>query len=90
MNLKLLGDHLPEIGGWPVATEPDRPPVDPYEGPVIWVAGENSDYVRPEYAPAMRALFPRTQLVTIKGASHWVHADRPEVFVATISRFAGL
>jgi pimeloyl-ACP methyl ester carboxylesterase len=90
MNLKLLGDHLPELGGWPLGSDAARQPIEPYEGPVIWVAGENSDYVRPEFAPAMRSLFPRTQLITIKGASHWVHADRPEVFLATLRRFAGL
>ena len=38
----------------------------------------------------MRALFPRTQLVTIKGAGHWVHADRPEVFLETLRAFASL
>jgi pimeloyl-ACP methyl ester carboxylesterase len=84
MNLQLLGDHLAEIGGWPETV------TEPYLGPVIWVAGERSDYVRPEDAPGMRALFPRTQLITVKGASHWVHSDRPEVFLATIGRFAGL
>ena len=89
MNLQLLGDHLTELGGWPLASDADRR-IGPYEGPVIWVAGENSDYVRPEFASTMRSLFPRTQLVTIKGASHWVHADRPEVFLATLRRFAGL
>ncbi len=90
MNLRLLGDHLPELGGWPLASDAGQQAVDPYQGPVIWVAGENSDYVRTEFAPAMRSLFPRTQLVTIKGASHWVHADRPEVFLATLRRFASL
>jgi len=88
MNLQLLGDHLNELGGWPLASAARK--VDPYEGPVIWVAGENSNYVRPDFASTMRSLFPRTQLVTIKGASHWVHADRPEVFLATLRRFAGL
>jgi pimeloyl-ACP methyl ester carboxylesterase len=84
MNLGLLGDHLDQIGGWPELE------VEPYPGPVLWMSGERSDYVRPEYADAMRTLFPRTQLVTVKGAGHWVHADRPEVFQATLRRFAGL
>jgi pimeloyl-ACP methyl ester carboxylesterase len=84
MNLQLLGDHLREIGGWPEVT------ADPYGGPVLWLAGEHSRYVRPEFGATMRALFPRTQLVTVKGASHWVHSDRPDVFVATLARFAGI
>ncbi len=84
MNLGLLGDHLDDMGAWPAF---DRPP---YAGPVLWLGGAESDYIKPEYAPAMRALFPRVQLVKIKGASHWVHSDRPQVFVATIRRFLHL
>jgi len=81
MNLELLGAHLDEVGAWP---EPD---VQPYEGPVLWLAGATSRYIRREYAVAMRALFPRTQLVTIKGAGHWVHSERPEVFLEVLRRF---
>jgi esterase len=84
MNLELLGAHLDEVGAWP---EPD---VQPYEGPVLWLGGATSRYIRPEYAVAMRALFPRTQLVTIKGAGHWVHSEQPQVFLATMRRFLGL
>ena len=84
MNLALLGDHLREIGAWPDAD------FAPYPGPVLWLAGSESTYVRAEYAPLMRRLFPRTQLLTVKGAEHWVHADRPEIVVAAIRRFAQL
>ena len=49
---------------------------------MLWLAGADSGYIRPEYAPAMRALFPRVQLVTVKDAGHWLHSDQPEVFVA--------
>jgi esterase len=84
MNLDLLGDHLGEMGGWPEL------PAQPYEGPVLWLAGASSGYIRPEYAATMRALFPRVQLVTIKGAGHWVHSEQPEAFLATMRRFLGL
>ena len=84
MNLPLLGDHLDEMGGW---TDPDTPP---YPGPVLWLAGARSDYVRPAYAPAMRRLFPRVQLVTIKDAGHWLHSDQPAVFGAVLRRFLHL
>ncbi|HKX15132.1 MAG TPA: alpha/beta fold hydrolase [Propionibacteriaceae bacterium] len=84
MNLNLLGDHLSEMGGWPELQ------AQPYEGPVLWLAGASSGYIRPEYAAAMRALFPRVQLVTIKDAGHWVHSEQPEAFLATMRRFLGL
>ena len=81
MNLALLGDQLDDVAGWP---EGD---LGTYAGPVLWVAGADSAYVQPEAEPAMRALFPRVRAVRIKGAGHWVHADQPEVFVATLRRF---
>ena len=57
---------------------------------MLWVAGGSSDYITPEHRPAMRALFPHTQLFTIKNAGHWVHSEQPEIFVAVLRRFLGL
>ena len=89
MNLRLLGDQLDRIAGWPDLTAaPHR--AAPYPGPVLWVAGSRSDYIQPAHAPAMRALFPRVQTVTVKGAGHWVHADQPQVFAAVLRRFLAL
>lgn len=81
MDLQLLGDHLDELAAWPDLGRP------PYPGPTLWLAGAESDYITSEQAPVMRALFPRVQLVTVKRAGHWVHAEQPEVFVAAVRRF---
>jgi esterase len=81
MNLALLGDRLPELAGWPGEV------TGTYDGPVLWLAGADSDYVRPEHAPLMRALFPRVRLVRVKHAGHWLHADQPAVFVSALRRF---
>nr|WP_232531155.1 alpha/beta fold hydrolase [Microlunatus antarcticus] len=81
MNLALLGDRLPEIGSWPSG------PLGSYDGPVLWLAGSDSAYVTSADAPVMRALFPRVLLLRVKHAGHWVHADQPEVFVASVRRF---
>jgi pimeloyl-ACP methyl ester carboxylesterase len=81
VNLELLNDQLGEMGDWPDHFQ------QPYRGPTLWIAGADSRYVQPDYAPAMRALFPRAQLVTIKNASHWVHSDQPEIFVVVLRKF---
>lgn len=73
-HLALLAASLAAVGDWP-STEG----LAPFDGPVLWVAGAESRYVLPEHAAPMRALFPRVRLVTVKGAGHWVHADRPDV-----------
>jgi esterase len=81
MNLELLGDHLDDLADWP------EPHASPYPGPTLWVAGADSDYVTTAYSAAMRALFPRVQLVTFKRTGHWVHSEQPEVFVSAVRRF---
>lgn len=83
-NLALLGDQLGRITGWPKERVAQ---LAPYDGPVLWVAGERSDYVSDEHLPAMQALFPRVRRVTVKGAGHWVHSEQPEIFLEVLRRF---
>ncbi len=71
------------IADWPDAV--DELPA--YEGPVLWVAGGDSRYVKREDGDRMRRHFPRTRLFTIKGAGHWVHTDAPEIIVTALRRF---
>lgn len=60
-----------------------------YDGPVLVLRGERSDYVLPEHRPLFRALFPRVRFATLRDAGHWLHADAPEAFIATVGAFAG-
>ena len=71
------------IADWPTSAG-DLPAFD---GPVLWVAGSESEYIRDEDLPAMQALFPKVRQLTVKGASHWVHTDAPEVVVEALRRF---
>ncbi|WP_018155519.1 alpha/beta fold hydrolase [Demetria terragena] len=84
MNLTLLGDSLSKLGDWPADAISTG---TTYGGPVLWVAGAESAYVTTEYDDAMRRLFPRAQLITIKRAGHWVHSEQPEVFLAVLRRY---
>lgn len=80
VNLELLGDHLDDVAAWPPVT-------GSYAGPVLWVAGGDSPYVRAEHKPHMLQLFPGARLVTVGGAGHWVHADAPEALTAHLKQF---
>jgi pimeloyl-ACP methyl ester carboxylesterase len=71
------------IADWPA--EADELP--PFDGPVLWVSGGESRYIKREDADRMRAHFPRARLFTIKGAGHWVHTDAPDIIVAALRRF---
>jgi pimeloyl-ACP methyl ester carboxylesterase len=45
--------------------------------------------VRAEHHAAMDRMFPRNRRVTVKGAGHWVHSERPEVFLEVLRQFIG-
>ena len=81
-NLELLRASLPLVEDWP------DPGAVSYPGPVRWIRGERSAYVRPEHLPAMRELFPAVQLRTVPDAGHWVQADDPAAVVAELLALA--
>jgi pimeloyl-ACP methyl ester carboxylesterase len=83
-NLDVLGRDLEVIGGWPGEELADLPP---YDGRVLWIAGERSDYVKAEYAAEMDRFFPRNRRVTVKDAGHWVHSEQPGVFTEVLRQF---
>ncbi|MBM9461298.1 alpha/beta fold hydrolase [Nocardioides sp. zg-536] len=86
VNLEVLGRDLEEISGWPAERLAHTAP---YDGPVLWLAGGRSGYVRPENDAAMDRWFPRNRKVTIKEAGHWLHSEQPEIFLEVLRRFLG-
>lgn len=79
-NLDVLRRDLSTIGDFPTMDVT-------FDRPVLWMSGENSPYVQEEDEAEMRRLFPRTRLVTIKGAGHWVHSEQPTSFVSALRVF---
>lgn len=61
-----------------------------FDKPTLFVRGETSDYIQDGDRPAIDALFPQAQLVTIKRAGHWVHAEAPDAFFSTVLSFLGV
>ncbi|WP_282601792.1 alpha/beta fold hydrolase [Paracoccus sp. PARArs4] len=84
LNLKALRDHMPQIVGWP-----EDAPRGTFDGKVLEIKGELSSYVTDEGEAALRAHFPQARTVTIKGASHWLHADAPDAVAETLAVFLG-
>jgi esterase len=58
-----------------------------YEGPALFLLGERSDYVQPEHRPRIRELFPSARFLSLRGAGHWLHAEKPEEFVGVAESF---
>lgn len=80
-NLDVIAASLPELMGFPPSAGLS------YAGRALFIAGSRSTYVRDDHRPAIKGLFPKAQFVTIAGAGHQVHADRPEEFLAQLRPF---
>jgi pimeloyl-ACP methyl ester carboxylesterase len=71
------------IAAWPESAAQ----LAPFAGPVLWIAGSDSTYISDADLPAMRELFPKVRQLTVKGATHWVHTDAPEIVVEALRLF---
>lgn len=81
-NLAVLERALDDIAGFP-----GLPPESIYPGPVLFVSGGRSDYIRSEHEPTIRRLFPHVRMTQVVDAGHWVHAERPGDFLQVVETF---
>jgi pimeloyl-ACP methyl ester carboxylesterase len=58
-----------------------------FRGPTLFLRGAASDYVLDSDLPRIRELFPETDIKTLAGAGHWLHAEAPEAFVSAVRKF---
>ncbi|XP_058424966.1 protein ABHD11 isoform X7 [Diceros bicornis minor] len=80
VNLDALAQHVDKIMAFP-------PQQESYPGPTLFLLGGNSQFVPPSHHSEIRRLFPRAQMQTVPNAGHWIHADRPQDFLAAIRGF---
>ncbi|XP_038054830.1 protein ABHD11-like [Patiria miniata] len=58
-----------------------------YDGPVVFIRGSRSNYIRMDHLPAMKKLFPTATIATVEGAGHFVHSEKPREFLETVAPF---
>jgi pimeloyl-ACP methyl ester carboxylesterase len=80
LNLDVLEREMPGIVGFP-------PVAGRFDGPALFLTGENSAYVRPEHRETIKTLFPQAIFVRIPGAGHWLHAEKPREVEAAVAAF---
>ena len=80
LNLDTLEAEMPKIMSFPDAGAA-------WPGPALFLTGATSDYVRPEHRDRIKALVPKARFAKIPGAGHWLHADAPRPFEATVRAF---
>lgn len=82
MNLSALKRHYPEIAGNITAT-------GKFLKPAMFIKGGLSRYIVEDDRAAIRGMFPKAIITTIKKAGHWVHSDAPEEMKELVFRFFG-
>ena len=80
-NLKIIAEQQDQIG------KTFQLNTLPITIPTLFVRGEKSNYVKNEDEDQIKKLFPNSKLITIMGAGHWVHADKPTEFAQCIDDF---
>ncbi len=82
LNLAAIEQAMPELVDFP-----ELPADAAYDGPTLFIAGGQSDYLRAEHEPMIRQLFPRAEIDRIDDAGHWLHAEQPAAFLAIAEPF---
>lgn len=81
LNHDVLERFMDDIVGWPDGV------TGQFEGPTLFLSGASSDYVLPDHRPMIKALFPQARFAKIPQAGHWLHADKPREFEASLRAF---
>ena len=55
--------------------------------PTLFIRGENSNYIINEDIEKIQNVFINSEINTIEGASHWVHAEKPKELTESIRVF---
>ncbi len=80
LNLEVLLAQMPKIMSFPQVSAV-------YQAPCLFLTGSASDYVQLEHHEEIRRLFPAAQFEALEGAGHWLHAEKPQDFVAAVQGF---
>ncbi len=80
LNLDALDRAMPAIVGFPEIG-------GRFDGASLFLYGGDSNYVQPRYHEKIRDLFPNALLEELPGAGHWLHAEKPQEFLAAVQRF---
>ncbi|WP_308915684.1 alpha/beta fold hydrolase [Jannaschia sp. LMIT008] len=80
LNLDALRANMDAIMGFPDVS-------GRFDGPTLFLTGGRSDYLREAHHDRIRRAFPDATMQVIEGAGHWLHAEKPQEFVAAVASF---
>ncbi len=81
-NLQALTLSYDEVGV-------QLPSLSQYHGDTLFLRGANSGYITNDDIDLINAHFPKAEVVTVKNAGHWLHAENPNDFYDYVVSFLG-
>jgi len=82
MNLELLAKNIETIIGLS-----DIP--FPINIPTLFIRGGESNYILDSDFEEIEKLFPQSEIETIDGTGHWIHAEKPMELLEVVEEFVG-
>jgi len=79
-NLEAITTSYDEIGV-------QLPPLYQFDGATLFLRAENSGYITKEDEPLIKAHFAKAEVITVKNAGHWLHAENPDDFYDYVVSF---
>ena len=79
--------NLPIIAGEIVKVGESLAPNAFFDGPVLFLKGGDSWYIKQKDFDQIYAHFPQAEIETIAGAGHWLHAQKPQEVYKLVTKF---
>ena len=79
MNLNALKTEYDHIAAAPEGNA--------FSGPTRFIKGGLSHYLKAEHTEAVKQLFPHADVKVIAEAGHWLHAEKPALFLRQVEQF---
>ena len=80
LNLDVLGRDMHHILGFPDVQ-------GSFDGPALFLSGSESPYVQEDGKARAKHYFPNARFAKLKGAGHWLHAEKPREFEAAVRHY---
>lgn len=79
MNLKALKTEYDHIAAAPAGRA--------FSGPTRFIKGGLSNYLKTEHTEVVKQVFPNADVRVIAEAGHWLHAEKPALFLRQVEQF---
>ncbi|OBU14884.1 esterase [Photobacterium aquimaris] len=79
-NVEGLIANYATIMGW-------QPAPQPFNGQTLFIKGQLSDYIEPQYRSEIMAQFPHAKAHVVANSGHWLHAEKPTTVNRIIDQF---